>query len=219
MIPLVSEIGADYSQLLNLLESQDWKAADQATTDLMGWIGYELPDDRSGNSSRVATGGWGARKRGPEFPCRDLITIDQLWMYYSDTKFGFSAQIAVYEKSIAKIEDEHRLENSLNDRRTDKFRASSRDSSSPSEDQLAALLSDKFGWPTHSFGVQRSRKDLNFSLNAPIGHLPAGAVRALGAHYLRMDGPRDTSYHPLLMHSGLTHLAIKLRFSQSRLTG
>ena len=224
MISLVSEIGADYSQLLNFLESQNWEAAEQETTALMDWIGYELPDDHSGCSSRVARGGWGARRRGPEFPCRDLITIDQLWMHYSDKQFGFSAQTIIYEEVTAKIEAEHMLEVSLSNRSTEKFLVSNRDSPPPSLDQLAALLSDRFGWPIdeQSFsGIQRSRKDLIFSLNAPVGHLPAGALRSLGADHLCIDGPRDAGYryHPLWMYHGLAHLAIKLRFSQSRLAG
>ena len=194
MISLVSEIGADYSQLSSLLELQNWQAAEQATTDLMNWVGNELPDNCSGDSSRVARGGWGARKRGPDFPCRDLITIDQLWMHYSAKKFSFSAQTAIYEKVTAKIEDEQMLEVSPDDHSTEKFRFGSRDSHSPSEDQLAALLSNKFGWPVDEpnlFGTQRKHKKLIFSLKAPIGHLPAGALRKLGASFLCIDGPRD----------------------------
>ena len=30
------------------------------------------------------------------FPCEDLRTIDQLWTYYSDYRFGFSVQKEIY---------------------------------------------------------------------------------------------------------------------------
>jgi hypothetical protein len=31
------------------------------------------------------------------FPCEDLRTINQLWLYYSNSKFGFSVQKEIYE--------------------------------------------------------------------------------------------------------------------------
>ncbi|WP_375342016.1 GUN4 domain-containing protein, partial [Okeania sp. SIO3B5] len=31
------------------------------------------------------------------FPCEDLHTIDQLWVKYSDGKFGFSVQMEIYQ--------------------------------------------------------------------------------------------------------------------------
>lgn len=32
-----------------------------------------------------------------KFPCSDLHTIDQLWVQYSDGRFGFSVQKRIYE--------------------------------------------------------------------------------------------------------------------------
>ena len=31
------------------------------------------------------------------FPCEDLRTIDQLWVKYSDGRFGFSVQKRIYQ--------------------------------------------------------------------------------------------------------------------------
>ena len=66
--------------LEKLLKAKEWRKADELTTKLM---------------LQVA----GREKRGyldstdiDSFPCEHLLTIDQLWVYYSDSKFGFSGQ-------------------------------------------------------------------------------------------------------------------------------
>ncbi|QSV55435.1 MAG: GUN4 domain-containing protein [Dolichospermum sp. UKL201] len=41
--------------------------------------------------------GWLDDEHIDNFPCEDLRTIDQLWVKYSDGKFGFSVQKRIYQ--------------------------------------------------------------------------------------------------------------------------
>ncbi|MFN9205588.1 MAG: protein kinase domain-containing protein [Pseudanabaena sp.] len=79
-VELQSARGIDYSDLENLLKNKEWLKADQLTARLM---------------CRVT----GREKEGflnldsiHDFSSEDLRTIDQLWVYYSHNKFGFSIQ-------------------------------------------------------------------------------------------------------------------------------
>ncbi|CUR30628.1 GUN4 domain protein (fragment) [Planktothrix tepida PCC 9214] len=84
-IELKSEKGVDYSQLRDLLASGKWREADEETARVMylaagrqkeGWLRVEDIDN---------------------FPCEDLRTINQLWLHYSNGKFGFSVQKEIYQ--------------------------------------------------------------------------------------------------------------------------
>ncbi|NCR44016.1 MAG: protein kinase [Microcystis aeruginosa SX13-01] len=84
-IVLKSARGVNYSRLQQLLAAGKWKEADQETDKVMlqvagrerkGWLWLEDIDN---------------------FPCEDLRTINQLWLDYSNGKFGFSVQKEIYE--------------------------------------------------------------------------------------------------------------------------
>ena len=84
-IELKSEKGVDYTTLDSLLAAGKWKEADQETARVMclaagrgkeRWLRVEDIDN---------------------FPCKDLRTINQLWLHYSNGKFGFSVQKAIYQ--------------------------------------------------------------------------------------------------------------------------
>ena len=81
----VSTRGVDYTKLENLLESKQWKKADYETAKVML--------QAAGRESK----GWLDIKDIKKFPCKDLETINNLWVYYSDGKFGFSVQKKIYE--------------------------------------------------------------------------------------------------------------------------
>jgi hypothetical protein len=86
-ITLASEKGIDYTNLQNFLKQQKWKEADEET----------------GRVMREAAGveedlGWLDEESINNFPCEDLCTIDSLWKYYSNEKFGFSLQKEIYER-------------------------------------------------------------------------------------------------------------------------
>ncbi|GAX43823.1 GUN4 domain-containing protein [Tolypothrix sp. NIES-4075] len=82
---LPSEKGVDYTKLRDLLAAGKWKDADQETLAVMlqatgrekeGWLDYESIK---------------------KFSCTDLRTIDQLWVKYSNGRFGFSVQKRIWE--------------------------------------------------------------------------------------------------------------------------
>jgi len=82
---LGSEVGIDHTQLRDLLQRKKWKEADQKTRDILCQLlgkpsGYYL---KNGDIENL--------------PCEDLRTIDQLWVKYSDGRFGFSVQKRIYD--------------------------------------------------------------------------------------------------------------------------
>ena len=77
---LVSAKGIDYRELENLLKAKEWRSADELTAELMFQVaGREK--ERFLDTEDIEA-----------FPWEDLRTIDQLWVHYSDGKFGFSVQ-------------------------------------------------------------------------------------------------------------------------------
>ncbi|MGK7933023.1 MAG: GUN4 domain-containing protein [Microcystaceae cyanobacterium] len=84
-------------------------------------------------------------------PCGDFTTIDTLWTYYSQGKFGFTPQIDIYYRSGGKTTND---ENSL-------FLVSTK-------------VQHKAGW--YNNHQLKAWDDLDFSLNAPKGHLPTYSI-------------------------------------------
>lgn len=80
-ISLISKTtGVNYTRLRDLLAAGKWKAADEET--------YRKMRDAAPR---------GYLPRMDNFPCEDLRTINQLWLHYSNGKFGFSVQQEIYE--------------------------------------------------------------------------------------------------------------------------
>jgi hypothetical protein len=138
-----------YYKLRDLLAGNYWKAADQETIDCMckvmdrqkeGWLRIE--DIRS-------------------FPCIELSRINDLWMSYSEEKFGFSIQKEIWYKCGCPTfygEDWEKFGSTVGWR-------------------SKGILGIGFGQKWLSY------PELNFSLAAPIGHLPGGflSVDSYGA--------------------------------------
>ena len=82
-IVLKSARGVNYSRLQQLLAAGNWKEADKETRKVMLQV-----------VSRESKRGWLKTEDIDNFPCEDLQTIDQLWLHYSQGKFGFSVQKA-----------------------------------------------------------------------------------------------------------------------------
>lgn len=81
---LSSEKGVDYRKLRDLLAAGNWEEADYETYHVMlQAVGREEND-------------WIRGEELLNFPCRDLRTIDNLWVKYSNGKFGFSVQKRIY---------------------------------------------------------------------------------------------------------------------------
>jgi hypothetical protein len=84
-----------YQQLEEYLNTQQWKAADQETYRLMiTTVGKEA-------------GQWFDREDLLNFPCAELRAIDQLWVQYSQGRFGFSVQKKIYVECGAKLDGKY----------------------------------------------------------------------------------------------------------------
>ncbi len=83
---LKSSVGADYTQLQQFLYQKNWKKADQET-----WV---LLCKMLGKSSQSYL----HYKDLENLPCQDLITLDKLWVKYSQGKFGLSIQVKIYQE-------------------------------------------------------------------------------------------------------------------------
>jgi serine/threonine protein kinase len=84
-IVLKSARGVNYSKLQQLLAAGNWKEADEETGKVMCQVAGREKE------------GWLRREDIDNFPCEDLRTINQLWLHYSNGKFGFSVQKEIYE--------------------------------------------------------------------------------------------------------------------------
>ncbi|MDX2098834.1 MAG: GUN4 domain-containing protein [Leptolyngbyaceae cyanobacterium bins.59] len=85
-VPLLSERGVDYRPLQELLEQQDFEAADRITLKKMCELAGPLAVRR----------GWLYFTEVENFPGQDLQTLNQLWLTYSNQKFGFSVQREIW---------------------------------------------------------------------------------------------------------------------------
>ena len=79
---LVSALGINYEPLMEQLRTGDFKTADQTTRDVL-----------------IEMAGAEATKRGYVYwteakvlPKEDLATVENLWLHYSDGKFGYTVQ-------------------------------------------------------------------------------------------------------------------------------
>jgi hypothetical protein len=75
----------DYRKLRDLLKAEKWKEANEETKRVMLAVAKREKE------------GWLNEGNIDNFPCEDLRTIDQLWVKYSDGKFGFSVQKRIYQ--------------------------------------------------------------------------------------------------------------------------
>lgn len=92
---LLSDRGVDYSNLRDLLKVGNWKEADQETYSVMIKAVYRNYGD------------WFTSQDLLYFPCRDLQTIDGLWMKYSQGRFGFITQKKIYVQCGGKLDGKY----------------------------------------------------------------------------------------------------------------
>ena len=137
--PMVSAVGMDYINLRNLLAAKKWQEADEETARVM---------------LKVA-----GREKGrlldlesiDNFPCEDLRTIDQLWVKYSNGRFGFSVQKRIYQ---------------------------SLGGTSRYDEKVCDKFADKVGWKKKNQWLYYN--NLTFSEKAPEAHLPCCWVGVAG---------------------------------------
>jgi serine/threonine protein kinase len=84
-VQLKSSCGMDYRELRDYLAQGKWKEADAETARVMLAVAKREEE------------GWLNDEHINNFSCEDLRTIDQLWVKYSDGRFGFSVQKRIYQ--------------------------------------------------------------------------------------------------------------------------
>jgi len=145
--PLVSAVGMDYINLRNLLAAKRWKEADEETARVMLKV--------AGREKEL----WLDKESIEKFPCEDLRTIDQLWVKYSNGRFGFSVQKRIYQSLGA---------TAWYDR------------------EVWQKFCDTVGWRKQRIWLYY--KDLTFSEKAPEAHLPgvgrSGIASRLGCGWV-----------------------------------
>ncbi|OCR01453.1 hypothetical protein BCD67_18315 [Oscillatoriales cyanobacterium USR001] len=83
--------GVNYTYLRDLLAAGKWKEADQETLKVML------------KAAKRDQEGYFTRESIDNFPCDDLRTIDQLWVKYSQGRFGFSVQKKIWLECGGKV--------------------------------------------------------------------------------------------------------------------
>ena len=91
-VQLKSARGVDYTRLRDLLAARKWKEADEETLKVML------------KAARQEKEGWFTKESIENFPCDDLRTIDQLWVKYSQGRFGFSVQKKIWLEVGGKVD-------------------------------------------------------------------------------------------------------------------
>ena len=124
----------DYTELETLLKAQDFRAADEETERVMLAVANRESE------------GWLRTEDAEKFPCKELRSIDKLWLKYSGGKFGISVQQQIYQ-SLAGTKE-------FNEYNWDVWRS----------------MGNRVGWRRK--GNWLAYTDLNFSRTAPLGQLP-----------------------------------------------
>jgi hypothetical protein len=144
-IVLKSARGVNYSKLQQLLAAGNWKEADEETGKVMCRV--------AGRESE----GWLRREDIDNFPCEDLRTINQLWLNYSNGKFGFSVQKDIYESLGSTIKYNGEIE----------------------DVEVLEKFADSVGWRQGGgwlTGRQLTFNSAVFNSAVPKGHLPVPGV-------------------------------------------
>ncbi|TAG70378.1 MAG: serine/threonine protein kinase [Oscillatoriales cyanobacterium] len=131
-VNLISAKGVDYRNLDRLLAGGEWQKADKETTNKML--------EAAGRTEER----WLSIEEIDQFPCEDLRTIDQLWVKYSNGRFGFSVQKRIYQSLGGTREY---------------------------DGKIWEAFGDGVGWRVKESWL--SYNDLKFNIKAPSGHLPA----------------------------------------------
>ncbi|MEH2410972.1 GUN4 domain-containing protein [Nostoc sp.] len=129
---LSSEKGVNYTRLRDLLAAGEWKEADEETLAVM----LKASGSKEGNNFTQSIS---------IFPCTDLRTIDQLWVKYSDGRFGFSVQKKIYLSVGGKADGEYYKE-------------------------VWEKFGERVGWRVKENWISDS--DIAFNTSAHEGHLP-----------------------------------------------
>ena len=125
-----------FLKLNSLLQAQNFKEADEETRKIVLTVAKREKE------------GWLRIEDAEKFPCKELRSIDQLWLKYSRGKFGISVQQQIYQSLGGTKESNYDVWQSMGDR---------------------------VGW--RQGGRWLAYSDLNFSQTAPSGQLPVEVVK------------------------------------------
>jgi hypothetical protein len=125
-----------YQQLEDYLKNQQWYEADDET--------YRLMITTVGKSK----GQWFTEEELLNFPCDELLTIDRLWVKYSNGHFGFSVQKKIYVECGATLDGKY------------------------PGDKIWREFGDRVGW--RKDGNWLDYHKINPSLSSPQGIFPLG---------------------------------------------
>lgn len=144
-MPLRSAVGVNYTRLRDLLAAVQWEEADRETKRVMLEAAGR---EKEGLLNREAM---------EKFPAIDLQTIDQLWLRYSNTRFGFSVQKRIWQSLFghASADTETLGQRRFSDRAT----------------ECINQFAERVGWRVEADWLYV--RDLTFNLSAPEGHLPS----------------------------------------------
>ncbi len=120
-----------FLKLNSLLQAQNFKEADWETRKIMLAVAKREKE------------GYLRREDAEKFPCKELRSIDQLWLKYSRGKFGISVQQQIYQ-SLGGTKQYNK--------------------------EIWESMGDRVGWRQR--GKWLSYSSYNFSQTAPSGHLP-----------------------------------------------
>ena len=132
---LVSDVNR-YSKLRNYLEEKRWFDADIETINLiMAIAGHNRLEELRPEEIQ-------------KFPCNSLHVIDNLWVKYSQGRFGFSVQLNIYKSC-----------------------GGDREATIEENQKLVEEWGKKLGWRKNDQWLRC--EDLDYSLNAPLGCHPS----------------------------------------------
>ena len=78
-----------YGALKQLLRDENWIQANRLTKRILIKLAYDR--ERSAND-------WIRSEQIANIPCQDIFKLDSLWLTYSNNRFGFTVQKAMWEK-------------------------------------------------------------------------------------------------------------------------
>lgn len=132
---LVSDVNR-YAKLRNYLQEKRWFDADLETTNLiMAIAGHNRLEELRPEEIQ-------------KFPCNSLRVIDNLWVKYSQGRFGFSIQLEIYKNC-----------------------GGDREATIEENQKLVEQWGEKLGWRENDRWLRC--EDLDYSLNAPEGCHPS----------------------------------------------
>ncbi|MGL5077895.1 MAG: GUN4 domain-containing protein [Waterburya sp.] len=124
-----------YQDLQQYLIDQNWFEADKETIKLILAVTAREIEELAPEDIR-------------HFPCNDLIVIDRLWVKYSNSRFGFSPQVKIYQEVGGTF-----------------------NTTVEQNQQIIETWGERLGWRKDDRWLPC--KELDFSLNAPVGCHPS----------------------------------------------